>query len=57
MEIVDLINTSGVDRRDIAEHLGISYQSLGNRIGRFVQWKKGEIEKIEKFITKKTKDN
>ena len=55
MEIKELINTSGIDRREIAKAVDMSYHSLSARINEFVPWKPEEIEAVEKYIQEQTR--
>jgi len=48
--IKEKIEDSKIDRRELAKHLGMSYQSLCARLNEFTPWQRGELDKVDKFV-------
>ena len=42
---------SGIDRRDIAEQMGLSYSYLNQKICGFVDWSPEELGHLEEILT------
>ena len=50
LEIKRKIALSGIDRREIADQMGMTYQKLSQRINGFYPWSDEELSNLEEVL-------